>query len=343
MTVRHKTALLALICFPAVAFAGGGSEAPSMDDSREVTVVLDWVPNTNHTGIYVAVAEGYYEQAGLDVTIELPGEAGSIAPVATGVAEFGISYQEEVTFARASAQQVPVRAVATIAQRNTSGFAWPADAPFDVVSELDSRSYGSYGSPIEEAIVRHLISAAGGDGDALEVTNIGTADFFQAVTRLVDFAWIFYGWTGIEAEVRGFPLDFVALTDIDPALEFYTPVIIAGDSLMTEDPDLVRAFLSATERGYRYAIENPDAAAEILLQAAPEISAELAVQSQRFLAGDDPGAGNSVYLSQTGEWGVMDAQIWSNFTAFMLRQELILAAPETENLFTNEFLSSSGN
>lgn len=343
MTVRHITALLALLCISALAFAGGSAEDSASTGTREVTVVLDWVPNTNHTGIYVALARGFYEQAGLDVTIELPGEAGSIAPVATGVAQFGISYQEEITFARASRQQVPVRAIATIAQRNTSGFAWPADAPFDAVSELGSRSYGSYGSPIEEAIVRHLISAAGGDGQALEVTNIGTADFFQAVTRLVDFAWIFYGWTGIEAEVRGFPLDFVGLTEIDPSLEFYTPVVIAGDELLAENPALVRDFLAATERGYRFATDNPEIAAEILVEAAPEISDELAHRSQRFLAGQGPGAGDPVYLSASGEWGVMDPAVWEGFTAFMLQQGLITQAPEAGRLFTNEFLPRTGN
>ncbi|EPZ62385.1 NMT1/THI5 like family protein [[Clostridium] sordellii ATCC 9714] len=90
-------------------------------------MVLDWTPNTNHTGLYVALEKGYFKDEGLNVEIVQPSEGGASTLVATGKADFGISYQEEVTFAKTSKDPLPIKAVATILQHNTSGFASPKE------------------------------------------------------------------------------------------------------------------------------------------------------------------------------------------------------------------------
>ncbi|WP_332933647.1 ABC transporter substrate-binding protein, partial [Clostridioides difficile] len=91
--------------------------------SKKVTMVLDWTPNTNHTGLFVALDKGYYKEEGLDVEIVQPPESGAETLVATGKADFGISYQEQVTYAKTSEDPLPIKAVATVIQHNTSGFA----------------------------------------------------------------------------------------------------------------------------------------------------------------------------------------------------------------------------
>ncbi len=93
--------------------------------SKKVTMVLDWTPNTNHTGLFVALDKGYYKEEGLDVEIVQPPESGAETLVATGKADFGISYQEQVTYAKTSEDPLPIKAVATVIQHNTSGFASP--------------------------------------------------------------------------------------------------------------------------------------------------------------------------------------------------------------------------
>ena len=95
--------------------------------SKKVTMVLDWTPNTNHTGLFVALDKGYYKEEGLDVEIVQPPESGAETLVATGKADFGISYQEQVTYAKTSEDPLPIKAVATVIQHNTSGFASPKD------------------------------------------------------------------------------------------------------------------------------------------------------------------------------------------------------------------------
>lgn len=92
---------------------------------QKVSVVLDWTPNTNHTGLYVAKEKGYFKQEGLDVNIVKPGETGADQLVASGKAEFGVGYQEGITQARI--QGVPIVSIAAIIQHNTSGFASPVE------------------------------------------------------------------------------------------------------------------------------------------------------------------------------------------------------------------------
>ena len=89
----------------------------------DVKVVLDWTPNTNHTGLYVAKDQGFFEQEGLNVQIIAPGEGGADTMIASGAAEFGVSYQESITQGRI--QGVPLVSIAAIIQHNTSGFASP--------------------------------------------------------------------------------------------------------------------------------------------------------------------------------------------------------------------------
>jgi len=101
--------------------------ACSQKKNEDITVVLDWVPNTNHTGLYVAQQLGYFEEEGLNVEIIQPSEGGSADLIAAGQGEFGISYQEQVTYARTAANPLPVKAIAAIIQHNTSGFASPVD------------------------------------------------------------------------------------------------------------------------------------------------------------------------------------------------------------------------
>ncbi|HZG72342.1 MAG TPA: ABC transporter substrate-binding protein, partial [Chondromyces sp.] len=117
------------------------------EEKEKVSVVLDWTPNTNHTGIYVAQERGYFEEEGLDVEILLPGEAGADQLVASGKAEFGVSYQEGITQARV--QDIPLVSIAAVIQHNTSGFASPVEKGIKEPKDFEGKTYGGWGSPIE--------------------------------------------------------------------------------------------------------------------------------------------------------------------------------------------------
>lgn len=118
----------------------------------------------------------------------------------------------------------------------------------------------------------------------MKLISIGEADYFTAVKRDIDFAWIFYAWTGIEAELRGEPLDMLYLKDYAPQLDYYTPVLTTSEKQISENPDLVKAFLKATSKGYQYAIDHPEEAAATLSKAVPDLDAELVLASQKWLS-----------------------------------------------------------
>ncbi len=307
------------------ACSAGGAEK---DKLKKVSVVLDWTPNTNHTGLYVAKEKGYFEKQGLDVDIIMPGEAGADQLVASGKADFGVGYQEGVTQARV--QDVPIVSIAAIIQHNTSGFAAPKDKGITKPEDFEGKTYGGWGSPVEEAVMGSIMKQEGADVKKVNFVNMGDTDFFTAVKRDIDFAWIFYGWTGIEAELRGEELDMMYVKDYSDKLDYYTPVLTTNESHIKDDPDTVKAFLKAATEGYEYSVEHPDEAGKILLKEAPDLDEELVMKSQEWLA--------PKYKDDADRWGEQKAEVWKNYADWMFDNGLLEKKLDSQKAYTNEFL-----
>ena len=333
--VSKKYALLILLTF--LVWLVFSTPIYSMEEQslQEITVLLDWVPNTNHTGLYVAIEKGFYKQEGLEVNIIQPSEGGPAGLIAAGQGEFGISYQEQVTFARTSKEPLPVVAIAAVLQHNTSGFASPVEKGIRRPADFEGKKYGGWGSPVEEATIKALMEIDHADFTNTEMVTIGAIDFFAAVQEYVDYTWIYYGWDGVAAELKNFPINFILLQDYAPQLDFYTPVIITREKLLEEEPELIRKFLRATGKGYQYSIENPETAVNDLLKHAPEINHEIAIASQKYLAGQ--------YQADAPYWGVMERERWENYSQWLYEQGLIEEMLDVEAFFTNDFLPGEEN
>lgn len=298
------------------------------DDLKKVTVVLDWTPNTNHTGLYVAKEKGYFKDQGLDVEIIQPGEAGAEQLVASGKADFGVSYQEGVTEARV--QGVPLVSIAAIIQHNTAGFASPAEKNIKTPKDFEGKKYGGYGAPVEEAVLASIMEEDGGDVNKVEIINVGDTDFFTAVKRDIDMAMIYYGWTGVEAELRGEDLNVVFMTDYSDKLDYYTPVLVTNEKLINKDSDTVKAFTAAVSEGYEKAIDDPAEAADILVKAVPDLDEELVKKSQEWLS--------PKYKDDAPRWGEQKEDVWQNYMEWMLDKDLLEKEIVVKDAFTNEFL-----
>ncbi|MGF3102039.1 ABC transporter substrate-binding protein [Rossellomorea sp. DUT-2] len=319
-----------IICsvFLLTACSGGGNTSLQKEGLKKVTVVLDWTPNTNHTGLYVAKEKGYFEDQGLDVDIILPGEAGADQLVASGKAEFGVGYQESVTQARV--QDVPLVSIAAVIQHNTSGFASPKDKGITTPKDFEGKSYGGWGSPVEKAVMTSIMKQENADVEKVDFVNMGDTDFFTAVKRDVDFAWIYYGWTGIEAELRGEDLNMMYVKDYSEKLDYYTPVLTTNEKMIEKDPETVKSFLSASSKGYQFAIDNPEEAGGILLDAAPDLDKELVMKSQEWLA--------PKYKDDADRWGEQKLEVWENYASWMYDNDLLDKELDSKKAFTNEFL-----
>ncbi|MHB1377086.1 MAG: ABC transporter substrate-binding protein [Candidatus Humimicrobiaceae bacterium] len=310
--------------------SGNNSSGIKNQNLKKITVVLDWVPNTNHTGIYVARDKGYYKEEGFDVEIIQPTEGGAADLIAADKGEFGISYQEQVTYARQASPSLPVKAIAAIIAHNTSGFASPAEKNIKTPKDFEGKKYGGWGTPIEEAMIKALMEKYGADYSKVQIINIGASDFMTSVQKDVDFSWIFYGWDGIASKVKDFKINFLKLQDLDKNLDFYTPAIITSEQIIKNDPEMVKKFLRATSKGYNYAISNPEDSALILLKNAPELDKEIVLASQKYLAGQ--------YQADSSKWGIMNEEIWRNFSKWMLDNNLITQDFDYKNAYTNELL-----
>ncbi|GGD68859.1 ABC transporter substrate-binding protein [Paenibacillus nasutitermitis] len=306
--------------------SGGKSSDP--EALTKVKVVLDWTPNTNHTGLYVARDNGFFKNHGLDVEIVLPGEAGADTMVATGAAEFGVGYQEGITQARI--QGVPLVSIAAVIQHNTSGFASPADKNIKTPVDFEGKTYGGWGSPAEAAVIESLMKEEKADASKVKIVNIGDADYFTAVKKNIDFAWIYYAWTGVEAELRGDKINMMYLTDYSDKLDYYTPVLETNEKMIAENGDIVKAFVAGASEGYAYAIEHPEDAAEILIKAVPDLNADLVRASQKWLS--------PRYQDDAARWGEQRKEVWANYAGWMFEHKLLDKELEADKAFTNEFL-----
>ena len=297
---------------------------------KSATLMLDWVPNTNHTGIFVAQAKGFFDDAGLDIEIIQPGEVFAEQAVVGGAADFGISFQEQVTLARAD--EVPIVSIAAIIQHNTSGFASRAELAVKTPADWEGLLYGSYGNPFEDPTLRVLMECANGDFNELEIVDTGFADPLALLDeKQTDLAWIFFAWQGVQAALQGIELDIIMMEEWFACIpDYYTPVFIVHETAIRERPELVRKFLLAISRGYEYAIDHPDEAAAILLDAVPELNEELVRASQAWLS--------PRYQADAPRWGEQSFSVWDDYSKWMAQNNVISAPVDAASAFTNEFL-----
>lgn len=298
---------------------------------------LDWTPNTNHTGVYVALKKGWYAAQCIDLTI-LPYSANvsSDVLVSSGQAAVGISSTESIV--ADSAVQQPVVSIAAIVQHNTSALVTLADSGLTRPRDLDGKIYGGFGAPYEGAVVSAIIRQDGGKGTFQNVTlNIDTMQALES--KQIDFAWVYEGWEVIQAQRAGFKLNIFPVTRYSIP-DYYTPTIIASPQEIKLHPDLLRRFMLATSQGYNYARTHAHEAAQILIDMTPKGTFPdpgLVFASQDFLSAH--------YVDSGRTWGWQDAAAWHGYPGFMLHSNAILDAnnkPLTsmnfDALYTNAFV-----
>ena len=333
--MRHLR-LLSLV--PLLLLLACGSDGGS-GGRTNVTIALDWVPNTNHAGVFVAQEKVWYADEKLNVTI-LPYSEGSTpdVQVAAGRADFGFSFEEAVTMARAAGQ--PLVSVAAVIQKNSSALVTLKDSGLDRPARLNGRRYAGFGAPFEEPVINAIIACDGVASPRFENVTTNTFGFQALQAKQADFVWIFLGWEGVQAkrqnvELNAFPPTSYCIPN------YYTPVIVTNEKMTKEKADIVRRFMRATARGYELAIADPAQAADLLIKAAPRGSfpdPELVKESAQFLA--------PRYKEGKARWGEQDLQVWTDYPRFMVQSGRLKDASgrtvtgdlDYASFFTNDFL-----
>ena len=327
--MKRRRMLTAALMTAAALAAAAGITASAEEEAKKVTVILDYTPNTNHTGMYVALDKGYYEEEGLEVEIIEPTDGATATLIAQGKGTFGVAYQEDVTIALTSEDPLPVKAIATIIQHNTSGFVTLADSGIESPKDFEGKTYAGWGGPGESAVLEACMTQEGADFSKLNVV-ISDGTGFEALGKSCDIMWFFEAWDSIIADMNGCELNYMACRDLDERLDYYTPILITSDSVIESDPELVRAFLRATEKGYQDTMADPQWAAEILSAHAPNYDLEMLKRSQEYLA--------DKFMEDTDTWGWMKDEVWDNYSAFLQEYGIIEEALPADQCYTNEFL-----
>ncbi|MBM3680513.1 MAG: ABC transporter substrate-binding protein [Actinobacteria bacterium] len=323
--------------------SGGTSEtAAAGPEPAEVSIALDWTPNTNHIGIYVADRLGYYAEEGLTVRILPYAQTPAETLVANGEADFGFSFSNGIAFSRAAGLDV-VQVFANIAKQQYL-IAYRADDP-DISSPKDlvGKTYAGFGTPSEESEVATVIEGDGGAGDFRTVV-LDTAAYEAVYGGRADFTISAITWEGVEAEVSGKPMKY-----FDPAdygyPESYSSTIISSNAWLTANGDVARRFLAATQRGYRYAQDDPEAAAQLLMDANPQTlkNPEVVRRSAELLAEE------GYYGGEAGAIGLIDEGLVTTFYDFLFDRQLLVDAdgkplaerPDWSQAYTNAYVPSS--
>lgn len=341
---RRRAAAMAIALTAAISGPGEGAAAPTAGNeaaNRKVaeaeaattpfTVMLNWTPNAHHLGLYVAQQRGWYEEAGLDVRIVEPGADGVATTLAAGRADVGITVAESLLPARAAG--VPVVSIAAILPHNDSSLIALADSGITRPRDLEGMRYGGFGGALETELISRLVECDGGDPNAVQFVEIGDVDYLAGMDQgAFDVAWVFSGWDALRATVvEGRELAELRFADhFDCIPDWYTPIFAASQDAVTNEAERLRIFLEVTRRGYDAAAADPAAAAADLLSAAPEIDSDLVHAAAEYYADRfaDPGI----------EWGVQDAQVWTDFAAFAHDAGLLEDEVDVSAAYTNDLL-----
>lgn len=294
----------------------------------QATLVLDWFPNTNHAGIYLAQANGWYEQAGLNLRIETPSDVGAATKlVANNSAEIGVGYQAGITISRAL--DIPVVSVGAIVQHNLGAFAAKQESGITRPADFVGKRYGSSGIPQSMAQLRTVVQCDGADPGAVEEVTVGQGIAQALLANRVDFMAMLWTWEGIQLEMQGTPLNYMHYQDWCLP-DTYNLVFMSSERTIQEKPEVLTRFLDATRRGYEAAVVDPVAASAALLAAAPDLSPALVTASLDRLS--------PYFIAGAPHWGHQDPQRWTDYAAWMYASGLIQKEVDGSQAMTGAFL-----
>lgn len=321
---------MSFTCYLPAAALALGLISTSCVAAEPVSVTLDWTPNTNFVGLYVAQALGLYQEAGLEVTI---------APFAFGqpsgdIAAFGV-----LDFYTARAAGLDAVGVYAVIQTETGRLAYGGEG-ISGPADLAGGVYGGFGTTWEKVILDTMIAHDGGQPDYETVTLDGSVyDALRAGD--IDFTLDVLTWQGVENTLAGHAVEAFRYADYGVP-DQHTIILAADERFLAERPDAAQAFIAATRAGYAHAVDHPMEAANMLIEMAPELAAQadLVEASMRVMI-------EGHYLArEDGTIGLFDAQMMEALGVFLFDAGALVDAeglalrekPDFSSYYTNRYL-----
>lgn len=339
-----RRAFLSAVGTGAVALAACGKQEPEAEPAEgdqqpvdgiapttSVSFVLDYSPNVNHTGLYVAMDKGWFSEEGIEVEVVPVPADGSDALIGSGGADMGMTYQDYIANSLASANPMPYTAVAAVVQHNTSGIMSRAEDGITSAKGMEDHTYATWNLPVEQATIKQIVEADGGDFSRVQMVPYEVDDEVAGLRAgMFDTVWVYEWWAVQNAKLQDYPVNYFSFADMDPVFDYYTPVIAVNDDFAKANPEVVSGFLRAAKRGYEFAAENPAEAAQILCTMVPELDPALIQAAQEVLSPQ--------YIADASSWGVIDPTRWAAFYQWLNDEKLVEHNFNVTSGFTMEYL-----
>jgi putative hydroxymethylpyrimidine transport system substrate-binding protein len=331
---RWSRAVALAVAIAAAALALGCGEKDETGEpgrASEFTVALDFYVNPDHAGLFRALERGDFAEAGLDVHTRVPADpAAPIRQVAAGQVDLAISYEPEVLLAHE--EGLPVIAVAAMVARPLTSLISLPEAGIAQPADLGGKTVATAGIPYQTAFLDAILEDASVERDEVEQVEVGLGLLPAVLSGRADaMLGGFRNVEGVDLELRGkdprvVPVDRLGIPTYDEL------VLVANSERLEADPEPLRHFLEALERGTRDAAERPAAATAAVLEAGeglePRLTAAEVEATLPLLRPEEEGR----------PFGYMDPGEWDRFARFMEREGLIASAPPAQDVLTNQLL-----
>ncbi|MGA8217596.1 MAG: ABC transporter substrate-binding protein [Solirubrobacterales bacterium] len=333
---RRATQLSAFVALGAVtiglAACGSGSDATtgSASNPQPFTLDLDWYVNPDHAGIYIALDQGFFKQAGLDVQPQVPSDPSApIKEVAAGRVDLAVSYEPEVLLAKDKG--LDVEAVAALVDQPLTSLISLPKAGIASPADLNGKTVGTAGIPYQSDYLETILQSAGLEPSAAKEVNVGLNLLPTLIGGKVDaILGGFRNIEGVDLKLRGLdprivPVDRLGVPTYDEL------VLVARKSTVDDHPEAIKTFISALAKGTAYASGHPQEAANAVLAAGKGLDpmqTRAEVDATLPLLSGSPGH----------PYGFLDPDQWRRYADWMADHDLISTAPRASDVLTNELL-----
>lgn len=295
--------------------------------NQSLTLALDWTPNINHIGFFVARYLGYYEEKGIDLLITDPRvddyETTPVKKLELGLIDFALCPTESVISYRTKEKPFDLKAIAGLFKKDLSAIAVLADSGIQSPKELDNKRYCSYHARYEDGIVAEMIKNAGGKGKMKTISPDRLGIWENLLQGKADATWIFMNWEGVAASSKGLDLNCFRLSEYDIPYS-YSPLIVTSHQMIKEKKALVCDFLEATKAGFMYCKTKPNEALDVLMSHIPNHEQE--INLSEALKETIP------YLGEEDNWGKIDLKVMKRFLDWLEAKGLATQTPSAEDM-----------
>ena len=325
MKFKYLSIILILVCSIFVLSCGNTKE------DTKVKLALDWYPNANHTGLYIALEKGYFQEENIDIEIYTPSDPSTVLQtVGAGQDDFGISYQPDLILAKS--KNIPVKSVLAFVQHPLNIIMTLKESNITRPSDLKGKKIAYPGIPLNENLLDTLLKADGLQGkQEVELINTGYDLVPPLIGKTVDACLGCYlSHETIMAENEGYPVNVMRMEQWGVP-DYYELVLVASDEMVANNKDLVERMTRAISKGYNDAISNPKEGIDNLIKSTnEEIDEAIEYPGVELLA--------PLWVDNNGKFGVQTEDKWATFSKWLYDTDQITSIPETNNLFTNEFV-----